>query len=70
MPLAPAAQVLMTGTIKENPAEPVAWTNTYKGARVFYTSLGHWDDWKIDNFDRLITNAIFWAMRQPLPKSQ
>src|SRR5262249_7688561 len=24
--------------------EPVAWTNTYKGARVFYTSLGNLDD--------------------------
>ncbi len=70
MPLADSAQVLITGTIKDKPTEPVAWTNTYKGARIFYTSLGHWDDWKIDNFDRLITNAIFWAMRQPLPKSQ
>ena len=70
MPLADSAQILMTGTIKGKPTEPVAWTNTHKGARVFYTSLGHWDDWKIDDFDRLVTNAIFWTMRQPLPKSK
>jgi len=68
MPLADTTHVLMTGRIKGKPAEPVAWTNTYKGARVFYTSLGHWDDWKIDGFERLMTNAIFWAMRLPVPE--
>jgi type 1 glutamine amidotransferase/nicotinamidase-related amidase len=70
MPLAATTQVLMTGTIKGKPAEPVAWVNTYGNNRVFFTSLGHWDDWKIDSFDRLITNAVFWTMHMPIPERQ
>ena len=67
-PLAEGTKVLMTGTIKGEPTEPVAWTNSYKGGRIFYTSLGHWDDWKIDSFNRMITNAVFWTMKLPMPK--
>ncbi len=69
MPLAPTTEVLMTGTIKGEPTEPVTWTNTYKGSRIFHTSLGHWDDWKIKDFDKLITNAIFWTIRQKPPNN-
>ena len=38
----------MTGKVEGKDPEPVAWTFGYKGGRVFSTSLGHWDDWKID----------------------
>jgi len=66
-PLAPTTEVLMMGEITGKEPEPVVWTNTHKGGRIVYTSLGHWDDWKIDSFDRLITNAIFWAMNKDIP---
>jgi type 1 glutamine amidotransferase len=41
---------------------PVAWTNDYKGARVFFTTLGHPFDWNNDNMRRLTLNGIAWAL--------
>ncbi|MHC4890571.1 MAG: ThuA domain-containing protein [Planctomycetota bacterium] len=67
-PLSRSAKQLLTGTIPNKEAEPVAWTNTYKKARVFYTSLGHPDDFKNPQFRRLLINAVFWAMNKPVPK--
>ena len=49
--------------------EPIAWTRVYKGARVFYTSLGHPNDFKNKTFLRLIANALFWvSQREPATK--
>jgi type 1 glutamine amidotransferase len=40
----------------------VAWTNTGKhGGRVFYTSLGHIEDFQQPAFNELLVNAIRWA---------
>ena len=61
-PLAAGTQLLLIGTIPDKPPEPVAWTNRYKNSRVFYTSLGHPDDFKDPQFRKLLTNAVFWAM--------
>ncbi|SEQ46950.1 ThuA domain-containing protein [Neolewinella agarilytica] len=41
---------------------PVAWTNDYKGARVFFTTLGHPYDWQNENMRRLALNGIAWAL--------
>ena len=60
-PLAKGAAPLLIGTIPDAEPEPVAWTHTYKKARIFYTSLGHWDDFKNPHFLRLLTNAVRWA---------
>ena len=61
-PLANTARPLLMGTIPDQPAEPIAWTNTNKyGGRVFYTSLGHADDFKQEAFNRLLVNALRWA---------
>jgi type 1 glutamine amidotransferase len=50
------------GQIPDQPGEPIAWTNTNKfGGRVFYTSLGHIDDFKQESFNRLLVNALRWA---------
>jgi type 1 glutamine amidotransferase len=47
---------------------PVAWTwQTKQGARSFYTSMGHPEDFRSEAFDRLIVNSIFWALRRPPP---
>jgi hypothetical protein len=62
-PLTPTATVLLRGRWSERePDEPVAWTNTYEGARVFYAALGHWEDFKIATFNQLLRNGILWAL--------
>jgi type 1 glutamine amidotransferase len=58
---------LLTGTIPAQPnvsAEPVAWARVVgpKKMRVFYTSLGHWEDFKEPDFRRLLGNGIAWAL--------
>jgi type 1 glutamine amidotransferase len=58
--------VLMTGTIPDH-TEPVTWVREYKGGRVFYTSLGHPDDFKDENFVRMLSNAVFWAAKKDVP---
>ena len=62
-PLAATAQTLIMGRAGDRqPHEPVAWTNLRPGGgRVFYTSLGHPDDFKIADFERLLLNGIHWA---------
>ena len=63
-PLAASSTPLLTGTIAGQPPEPIAWTHRYgdKQGRIFYTSLGHPDDFKIPAFRKLIVNAVAWAL--------
>lgn len=67
--LAKSATPLLRGRI--GPAgqedEFVAWTNSYKGGRVFYVSLGGVDDFANASFKRLLVNGIFWAMERQVP---
>ncbi len=70
-PVASDAEVLISGTIPfEGPerfkAEPVAWTRTFKGARVCYISLGGLSDWDNPAFRQLVTNALFWTANREL----
>ncbi len=61
-PLASTAKPILIGTIPEHEAEPIAWTNTNKyGGRVFYTSLGHINDFQEEAFNQLLLNALRWA---------
>jgi nicotinamidase-related amidase/type 1 glutamine amidotransferase len=61
-PLAKTTSPLLIGSIEGKPAEPVAWVNRSKfGGRVFYTSLGHVDDFKQTAFCQLLRNGIAWA---------
>ena len=41
---------------------PVAWLSSHNGARVFYTSMGHPEDFEIPSFVRLLKNGISWAL--------
>lgn len=66
-PLRDGTTPLLTGVFQDKPAEPVAWTHTYKGGRIFYTSLGHPDDFNVPQFQRLLTNAIYWAADKQIP---
>jgi type 1 glutamine amidotransferase len=62
--LKPDVTVLLTGTAAGK-TEPVAWVRERpaggKTQRVFYTSVGHPDDFAVPAFVRLLTNAVAWA---------
>jgi type 1 glutamine amidotransferase len=48
---------------------PVAWTwKTKQGGRSFYTSMGHPEDFQVESFQRLVVNAIHWALNKPVPE--
>ena len=66
-PLMSTATPLLLGTFKDKPVEPAAWTNAYKGGRVFYTMLGHPDDFRTPQFRVLLRNAVLWAADKPIP---
>jgi type 1 glutamine amidotransferase len=68
-PLQTNTTALLTATIPEH-TEPVAWTHDYRGARVFYTSLGHPKDFEDEAFRRLLINAIQWALNRPVPAAR
>ena len=59
-PIADDATLLLTGTTDEA-TEPVAWTRINAGGRVFYTSLGHQDDFRDGRFLHLLANGVLWA---------
>jgi len=49
---------------------PVAWTGTNSfGGKVFMTTMGHPEDFRIESFQRLIINAIHWELGKKVPKS-
>jgi nicotinamidase-related amidase/type 1 glutamine amidotransferase len=54
-------QVLMLGSNPDVPDEPVAWLHNNN---VFYTSLGHWDDWKIESFRNLMLNVVDYLLNK------
>jgi type 1 glutamine amidotransferase len=48
----------------------VAWTRQYNKSRVFYTSLGHQDDFQQPHFQSLLTNAVQWALKNTAASKQ
>jgi type 1 glutamine amidotransferase len=61
--VADGATVLMTGKAGNNPPEPVAWTwERPGGGKVFYTCLGHQDDFKSEAFVGMVKNAVNWTL--------
>jgi nicotinamidase-related amidase/type 1 glutamine amidotransferase len=68
-PLARTATPLMVGSIPGQSPEPVAWVNApASGNRVFYTSLGQADDFAEPAFNRLLRNAVDWAVGRSASK--
>ncbi len=48
---------------------PVAWTwQNQWGGRTFMTTLGHPEDFRAEPFQRIVVNAVHWALGQPAPK--
>jgi nicotinamidase-related amidase/type 1 glutamine amidotransferase len=64
-PLEASTTPLIIGTIPGFAPEPVAWTNTPRmgKSRVFYTSLGHPDDFRNPMFRKLLLHGLCWALQ-------
>ncbi len=65
--------LLMGKSVNPNTPEaienPVAWTwQNPAGARRFLTTLGHPQDFKEQSLQRLVINAVHWALDKPVPK--
>jgi len=70
-PLTASCRILAWGRVEGvSPEEPVAWTNTADDRRVFYTSLGNVDDFKLPLFRQLLLNGIYWALDRPVPERE
>ncbi|MEQ1860949.1 MAG: ThuA domain-containing protein [Chthoniobacteraceae bacterium] len=63
-PLEKSTTPLLIGMVHAQTPEPVAWTHLYgtNRARVFYTSLGHPDDFQNPEFRRLLINGVAWTL--------
>lgn len=67
-PLIEPATPLLMGRVANNPAQPVAWVvELDSGQRVFYTSLGSQGDFALPEFQRLLFNAVYWAVERKAP---
>lgn len=76
LPLPDGTQPLLLGEVLEgmnasdapvagkqnDPMMPVAWTRSYKGARVFTATMGSGQDLLNEGFRRLLVNACYWAL--------
>jgi nicotinamidase-related amidase/type 1 glutamine amidotransferase len=60
-PLAPDAELLLSGSTPVAGPQPLAWTRLRGGGRTFYTSLGAQQDFENGSFLRMLANAVFWA---------
>ncbi len=47
---------------KNDPMMPVAWTRSYKGGRVFTTTMGSADDLVAEGTRRMMVNAAYWCV--------
>lgn len=63
-PLAERCTALLSGVWEDAPPEPVAWTTTYHGGKVFFTSLGGPEDFADENFRTLLKNAVGWSLQK------
>jgi type 1 glutamine amidotransferase len=71
-PLKGTTWLLMGRSVNPDKAaieNPVAWTgkNSY-GAKFFFTTLGHPEDFDQEPFQHLVINAIHWAAGKKIPK--
>ena len=67
--LAPTTTALLNAQLEGKPdtVEPIAWANTVRTARHFYTSLGSPEDFEEPAFRHLLLNAVLWSVGQQVP---
>jgi type 1 glutamine amidotransferase len=72
-PMKGSVALLMGHPINPSPTSaydnPVVWTgvNSY-GAKIFFTTLGHPDDFNQEAFQHVVINGIHWAAGKEIPK--
>lgn len=71
-PIKGSVAILMGHPINPSPASaydnPVSWTGTNSfGAKFFFTTLGHPDDFNQESFQHLVINGIHWAAGKKIP---
>jgi type 1 glutamine amidotransferase len=72
-PIKGSTSLLMGHSVNPNTPKaydnPVAWTgiNSY-GAKFFFTTLGHPEDFDQEAFQHLVINAMHWAAGKKIPK--
>lgn len=65
LPIDAKATVLLEGTNRGGgKTEPVAWVRPYGKSRIFYTSLGHPDDFAAGPFKEMLMNAVQWQLKK------
>lgn len=67
-PLAKTTTPLVRGKLVDKPdvQEPIAWVNQRAGGgKSFYTSMGHVQDFQSPQFQKLLLNALKWAVDLP-----
>jgi len=71
LPLPESCVPLMTGTSvgesykgDDRRVNPVTWTNKCFDSTVFFTTMGHPDDFKVEGFRKVLFNGILWALEQ------
>ncbi|MGC4002623.1 MAG: hypothetical protein QM811_05550 [Pirellulales bacterium] len=66
------ADPILQGSIPNAPVEPVAWGTIYgeNRARVFYTSLGHKEDFERPDFRKLLVNALVWGTADSVKRAE
>ncbi len=47
---------------KNEPMMPVAWTKSYRGGRVFTTTMGAATDMVNSGVRRMLVNGVFWCV--------
>jgi hypothetical protein len=47
---------------KNDPMMPVAWTKSYKGARIFNTTMGASTDLVAEGTRRMLVNGVYWCL--------
>ena len=57
------ATILLTGKAGGK-IEPVAWTRRADKSKVFYTSLGHPEDFQLPQFRNILIRGIRWALEE------
>ena len=62
------AQVLLFGTISDQPSQPLLWINNTGKNTVIYTSMGSVNDWKKESFRKLMVNSVNYLLSENFVK--
>jgi nicotinamidase-related amidase len=62
------SQVLLFGTITDQPSQPMLWINNTGKNNVIYTSMGSVNDWKNESFRQIMRNSVSYLLNTGLNK--